>query len=79
MGYGLIGIVAAVALALWFVFATDASLVSKVSVSVVLVISLLCVFHFRRFSALGFILLICLGVFIAFYRIYLQSSSGGKD
>ena len=67
MAYGLIAVVGAVALALWFVFATEAPLWSKALIAGLLAVS----FMFQ--SLIGLLLKIGLGVVVLFYLRYLKA------
>lgn len=78
MPYGYIVIVAVIALTWYYVFATDASLVSKALVAGVLGFCLACLFWWHRFSLAAFFLMVGLGIYISFYRIYEQSRSSDR-
>ena len=73
MPYGYIVVVAVLALTLYYVFATDASLISKVLVVGLLGFCLACLFWWHRFSLAALLLMVGLGIFISFYRIYKRS------
>jgi cadmium resistance protein CadD (predicted permease) len=57
---------AAIALTIWFVVVSEASVPAKVLVAALLMISLLC--RYTRYSFAGFFLQIGLGIFILLYR-----------
>ena len=69
MPYGLIVLVASIALTVVYVFVTDASYWSKALVTALLLVS----FAWRY----GFFLRVALGVFLSLYCTYLKSRSEG--
>jgi len=68
MPYGLILLVISIALALWYVLATEASLISKASVSCLQCFALICYHLLPRFSLYALFLMAGVGIFILFYR-----------
>ena len=78
MPYGYIVIVGAIALTLSYVFATSASLVSKVLVLGVLGFCLGCFFWWHRFTLVALFIMVGLGVYISMYRIIARSRSSGR-
>jgi nicotinamide riboside transporter PnuC len=79
MPYGYIIIIAVIGLTLYFVFATGASRFSKTLVFGVLGACLLCRFWLHRYSLWALFVMVGLGIFISFYRIYEQARSSGRD
>ena len=55
----------AIALAIWFLFFSEASLRSKIIVGLLFALSF--VLRFTRFAMAGFLLQIALGIFVAIY------------
>jgi hypothetical protein len=78
MGYSIIVLVASVALVVYFVFATEASFISKAMVTGLFVFSFACFFWIRAWSLIGLFLLIALSIFIVFYRALQEARSSGK-
>ncbi len=78
MPYGYIVLVAVIALTLYYVFATSASVISKVLVLGVLGFCLACFFWLHRFMLAALFLMVGLGVFISFYRIIAQARSSNR-
>jgi hypothetical protein len=78
MPYGYIVIIAVIALTLYYVFATAASLVSKALVLGVLGVCLACFFWLPRFSLAALFLMVGLGIFISLYRICAQAGSSDR-
>jgi hypothetical protein len=78
MPYGYIVLVAVIALTLYYVFATSASVISKVLVLGVLGFCLACFFWLHRFMLADLFLMVGLGVFISFYRIIAQARSSNR-
>jgi hypothetical protein len=76
--YGYIVIVAVVALTLHFVFTTSASIAIKSIALGVLAFCLACLFWLHRFSMAALFLLVALGIFISFYRIWAQARSSNR-
>ena len=68
MPYGLILLVISIALALWYVFATKASLIAKASVSGLQCFALICFYWLPRFALYACFLMAGVGIFILFYR-----------
>lgn len=78
MPYGYIVIIAVIALTLYYVFATVASLISKVLVLGVLGVCLVFLFWLHRFSLAALFLMVGLGIFISLYRICAQARSSDR-
>ena len=78
MPYGYIVILAVIAMTLYFVFATTASLISKALVLGVLGFCLACIFWLHRFSLAALFLMVGLGIFISLYRICAQARSSNR-
>jgi hypothetical protein len=78
MGYSIIVLVASAALVVYFVFATEASVISKAVVSGLFAFSFACVFWIRGWSFIGLFLLIALSIFIIFYRAWQEARYSGK-
>jgi hypothetical protein len=78
MPYGYIVILVVIALTLYFVFASTASLVAKALVLGVLDVCLACLFWFQRFSLAALLLIVGLGIFISLYRICAQAGSSDR-
>ena len=70
MAYSIIVLVGSIALAVYFIFATNASLVSKAVVAGLLSLGFACYFWIREWSQVGFFLLLALSIFIALYRAW---------
>jgi hypothetical protein len=56
-----------IALTIWFVFMSDASMVAKVVVGIIFVISFF--LHPSAFTLAGFFLRIAISIFVLFYQI----------
>jgi len=78
MPYGFIVLIAVVALTLYFVFATSASVISKVLVLGVLGFCLACFFWLHRFTLAALFIMVGLGIFISFHRIVAQARSSDR-
>jgi hypothetical protein len=78
MPYGYIVIVAVTGLTLYFVIATQASLIAKALVSGVLGACLTCLFWFPQYSLAALLLMVGLGIFISLYRICAQARSSDR-
>jgi hypothetical protein len=78
MPYGLIVLVTVIALTYYYVFATSASLISKVIVLGALGFCLACFFWLHRFTLVALFIMAGLGVFISFYRIFAQARSSDR-
>lgn len=77
MPYGYIVLIAGSALVAWFVLVTDASRIGKAVVSVLYMFSLASIFGWIRVNSLiGIFLLVALGIFIIFYRLYQDATLG---
>ena len=77
MPYGLIVLVASVALVAYFDFATKASWITKAVVSGLFIFCFASIFGWIAFNSLiGFFLLVALSVFIIFYRTVQKARSG---
>ena len=77
MPYGLIVLLASVALVAYFDFATEASWITKVVVSGLFVFSIASCFGWIAVNSLvGLFLLVALSIFIIFYRTWQQARSG---
>jgi hypothetical protein len=80
MPYSLIVIIAVTALTLYYVFASEASRLSKALVGGVLSFCLVCRFGLHRFPLLTLFLMVGLGIFISIYRIcVLARYSDGQE
>jgi hypothetical protein len=78
MPYGFIVIITVIALTLYFVFATKASLVAKVLVLGVLGVCLAGLFWFPQFSLVALLLLIGLGIFLLLYQRCAKARSSDR-
>ena len=78
MPYGLIVIAAVIALTVHYVFCTGASLIPKVLVIGVLGVCLAFIYWLHRFSLAALLLMVALGIYISFYRIYAQARSSNR-
>jgi len=77
MPYGLIVLVASVALVAYFDFATEASWITKAVVSGIFIFSFASCFGWIAVNSLiGLFLLVALSIFIIFYRLVQQARSG---
>lgn len=75
--YGLIVLIASIALVVWFDFLTEASWISKVIVSVLFLLTFGPFFHWLGVSSLvGLFLRVAISIFIIFYRMLLQARLG---
>jgi hypothetical protein len=63
----------AIALAIWFVFLSEASVMAKVVIGVLFVVSFL--LHPSAFPMAGFFLRIGIGIFVLFYQIYQKAKT----
>lgn len=63
----------AIALAIWFVFISEASVIAKIVIGVLFVISFF--LHLSIFPMAGFILRIAISVFILLYQMYQTAKS----
>jgi len=68
----------AVALTLYYVIVTGASIISKVLVTAVLVACLVCIFRLHRYSLFAIFVMTGLGVFITVYRACEQARSSNR-
>jgi hypothetical protein len=76
MPYGLIIVVASIALVAYFDFVTEASWIAKIIVSGLFVFSFASCFGWIAVNSLiGLFLLVALSIFIIFYRACLQARS----
>jgi len=78
MPYGYIVLAAVIALTLYYVLGTPASLVSKVLVLGVLGFCLACLSWWHRFTLAALFLIVGLGIFISLYRICVQARSSNR-
>jgi hypothetical protein len=78
MGYSIIVLVASVALVVYFVFATDASFISKTVVAGLFVFGSACFLWIRGWSLIGVFLLLGLSLFIALYHAWQQARWSSK-
>ncbi len=78
MPYGLIVLVAVVALTYYYVFTTSASLISKAIVLGGLGFCLACFFLLQRFTLAASFIMTGLGIFISVYRIIAQARSSDR-
>jgi hypothetical protein len=78
MGYSIIVLVGSIALVAYFIFATEASFVSKAVVAGLLGFSFACFYWIQGWSLVGLFLLVALSVFIVIYRAWQQAHSPGK-
>jgi hypothetical protein len=78
MPYGYIVLATVTALALYYVFATAASLVSKVLVLAVLGFCLGCFFWWHRFTLAALFIMVGLGIYISFYRIFAEARASSR-
>lgn len=77
MPYGYIVLIAGSALVAWLVLVTDASRIGKAVVSALYIFSLASIFHWVPINPLiGLFLLVALGIFIIFYRLYQDATLG---
>jgi hypothetical protein len=80
MPYGYIVIVAVIALTVYYVFLSEASLVSKIVVAGILGICLLDLYWLHKFGLWDLFLMVGLGIYISMYRLYAKArSSNGRD
>jgi hypothetical protein len=75
MPYGYIVIFGAIGLTLYYVFATSASLVSKVLVLGVMGFCLACFYWLHRFTLAALFIMVGLAIYISIYRIVAQARS----
>jgi hypothetical protein len=78
MGYSIIVLVASIALVAYFIFATEASFMSKAVVAGLLGFSFACIYWIQGWSLVGLFLLVALSVFIVLYRAWQQAHPPGK-
>ena len=78
MGYSIIVVVAGVALVAYFIFATEAPLVSKAAVFGLFAFSFAGIFWIRGWSLVGMFLLVALGIFIVCYRACQQARGSDR-
>ena len=77
MPYGIIVVLASIALVAYFVFVTEASWITKAVVSALFIFSFAsCRGWIAIDSLIGFLLLVALSVFIIFYRAWHEAGSG---
>jgi hypothetical protein len=77
MPYGFIVLIVSVGLVVWFIFATEASWIGKAVVSGLFIFSFASFFGWIHVNPLiGTFLLVALGIFIIFYRIYQDATLG---
>jgi hypothetical protein len=69
----LLAFVAAIGLTIWFVFLSEASVMAKVVIGVLFVVSLL--LHPSAFPMAGFFLRIGIGIFVLFYQAYQKAKT----
>jgi hypothetical protein len=73
MGYSMIVLVASVALVAWFIFAADASIVSKLVVAALFLWSFVCFFWIRMWALVGLFSMVAVSIFVTLYRAYQQA------
>ena len=78
MPYGYIVIFGAIAMTLYYVFASSASLVSKMVVLGVLGLCLACVCWLHRFGLAASFVMVGLAIYISIYRLIEQARSPGR-
>jgi hypothetical protein len=69
----LLVLLVAIGLVIWFVFISDASLVAKVLIGILFVISFF--LHPSSFPLVGFFLRIGIGIFVLFYYTYQKAKT----
>ena len=78
MPYRYIVLIAAIALTLYYILRSPASLVSKLLVLGVLGFCLGCFFWWHRFTLAALFLMVGLGIFVSFYRSCAQARSSDR-
>jgi hypothetical protein len=73
MYLSLLALFIAIALAIWFVFISEASVVAKVLIGVFFVVSFF--LHPSAFPMAGFFLRIGIGIFVLFYQAYQKAKT----
>jgi hypothetical protein len=73
MYLSLLALFIAIALAIWFVFISEASVVAKVLTGVFFVVSFF--LHPSAFPMAGFFLRIGIGIFVLFYQAYQKAKT----
>lgn len=73
MYLSLLALFITIALVIWFVFLSEASVIAKVVIGVLFVVSWL--LHPSAFPMAGFILRIGVGIFVLFYQIYQKAKT----
>jgi len=75
MGYSIIPLVVSIVLSFIYVCATDVSIFSKMAVSTVLCLSLVCRFWWPQFSLLALFLQVGLSIFVLLCQLVRQARS----
>ena len=78
MPYGIIVIVAVIAVVVNFVVRTDASVVAKGVVVALLGLSLACFFWLHRYTLTALFVMVGLGIFISLHRICVKAGSSDR-
>jgi hypothetical protein len=68
-----LALIAAIALAIWFVFVSEAPMIAKVLVGALFILSFF--LHPSRFPLTGFFLRIAIAIFVLFYQMYQTAKS----